>query len=99
MKKTSIAIIILLIVLAIIIFFYINNTITGKTIEEDEYDSLKNYSYTKAICDKTKFCQDYEIKCQDKEVISVVALTGAVAQFSPDWEDPRSEDERDRLCG
>ena len=98
MKKRGIAIIILLIVLIIIIFFFINNTITGKTVEEGKSDSLKNYSYTKAICDKTKFCQDYEIKCQDDEVISVVPLTGAVAQFPSDWEDPRTEEEIDRLC-
>jgi len=80
--------------LLIIGFFLLNNTITGKVIGNID----NNYSYTKAICNESKYCQDHEIKCQGKNVISIVPLTGAVAQFSEDWEDPRANNEITKFC-
>ena len=53
------------------------------------------YTYTKAICNKT-FCQDYEIVCENKEVVSMKP-TGKPIQLSEDWRDTR--DEKADLCG
>jgi len=58
------------------------------------YDS----SFTKAICDKENSCQDYKIFCKEKRAVSISPITGAVIQFSKDWEDPRSEEIISRFC-
>lgn len=55
-------------------------------------------SFTKAICTEKNFCQDYEIFCNKTEVIYMAPITGAVVQFSPSWEDPRSEKLKNRMC-
>ena len=56
------------------------------------------YTYTKAVCNETNYCEDYEITCQDDEVVSMNP-TGAAIQFSNDWEDPRNEEIIERICG
>jgi len=48
------------------------------------------YTYTKAICNQSNFCQDYEIICKGNKIIGSKPLTGAVIQHSDDWEDPRT---------
>lgn len=97
MKKTIIVIFILLVIISIIItLFFINNQITGKLIEED---LSNNYSYTKAICDDEKYCQDNIIECDGNRIISITPITGAAVQFPPSWEDPRTEEEINKLCG
>jgi len=93
MKKIILITSIILIIFFLIVLFF-NNIITGKIIES----TIQKYSFTKAICNDSKFCQDYEIKCEGKKLISTNPLTGAVAQFSPDWKDPRTEEQIDRLC-
>ena len=62
---------------------------------------VRNYhSYTKAICNETNFCQDYEIICDGENLINTNPISGASVQNSDDWKDPRPEDERNmnRLC-
>jgi hypothetical protein len=49
------------------------------------------YTYTKAICNETNYCQDYEITCQNNQVLRMNPITGASVQFSQDWQDPRDE--------
>ena len=95
MIKLIITLLILIIIL-ISTLFISNNIITGNTIQDET--SIKNYSYTKAICDNDNFCQDNIIKCYGNKTISITPLTGAVVQFGPDWKDPRSKYEVDRLC-
>lgn len=56
------------------------------------------HSYTKAICDKNNYCEDYEIFCKDKKIVKMNPITGAVIQFSEDWEDPRDEEIRNDFC-
>lgn len=57
---------------------------------------LKNYSYTKAFCNETNYCQDYEIKCSGEKLIKLIPITGASIQFSENWKDTREK--KDSLC-
>ena len=61
-------------------------------------DYLDYYSHTKAICNETNYCQDYIISCDKERAIMITPLTGAVIQNSEDWQDPRDEQEINRLC-
>ncbi len=58
---------------------------------------LNNYSWTKAICNKTH-CQDYEIVCDGKEIVSAIHITGATIILSEDWKDPRKNNEKEEFC-
>ena len=78
MKKLILILIaiIILTLLSMIILVQINKrntSITASVIEE-----LKsNYSYTKAICNSTNFCQDYEITCKNNKITSTRKLKSA----------------------
>lgn len=86
MRKITIFILIaiLLILIGNLFFLLSKNYLTGKVIETN------HYSYTKAICNETNYCQDYEIICQDKEVIAMTPITGANVQHLPNWKDSRN---------
>ena len=43
------------------------------------------HSHTKAICDDQNLCQDYEIFCENNEIVKMNPITGAVVQFPEDW--------------
>jgi len=60
-------------------------------------DSLDNYSWTKAICNKTH-CQDYEIICDGKEIVTQAPITGAVIKISDTLEDLRDEKNKKEYC-
>lgn len=96
MRKTIITLIILaLILIGILLVFLINlsiNSLTGKAVS-----TLNKYSYTKAICEGNS-CQDYEIVCEGKELVSMTPITGRVT-FSKDWKDPRDDETKNRICG
>jgi len=95
MKKIIISIIILMVILAAAISFltmnYTKKSITGEVVKENIYSS------TKAICDKTNYCEDYEITCNNDKVTDIKS-TGYSIQHSTDWEDPRDESIKDKLC-
>ena len=95
MKKVFI-IIIAIFVLAILSFVLIslnlNPTITGETVTELEY------SYTKAICNETNFCQDYEIVCKGNQTIEIKPITGATIQHSRNWKDSRTKEQIEKSC-
>ena len=80
--------VILLLILATLIAFTLANS--------ENY--LNYYSHTKAICNETNYCQDYQISCDEKRAIMMTPITGAVVQFSEDWVDPRNQSDIDRLC-
>ena len=81
----------ILVLVAILIYFVFSlSQITGGTIQN-------YYTYTKAVCDETNYCEDYEITCQDDKLVSMNP-TGAVIQFSNDWKDPRDEERIERIC-
>lgn len=81
----------ILVLVAILIYFVFSlSQITGGTIQN-------YYTYTKAVCDETNYCEDYEITCQDDKLVSMNP-TGAAIQFSNDWQDPRDEERIERIC-
>ena len=93
MRKIVILILILMMIIAGSIFLWWSSQgITGKTVEEFQY------SYTKAICNESNFCQDYQIVCKNNEVISQTPITGAVLQQASDWKDPRDEERINGFC-
>ena len=59
--------------------------------------SINYHSWTKAICDE-EYCQDYEISCRNKSVITMTPITGASIKISEGWSDPRTPEEQNRLC-
>ncbi len=69
-----------LIILAIALVIYPN--ITGQTVKN-------KYEYTTAICDKTNFCQDYLVSCEENKLTNINPITGASVQNSKNWKDPR----------
>jgi hypothetical protein len=91
MKKLLIIIIIIIIIIAS--FFFIRYTITGQTVKEE-----KIHTYTKDICNESNYCQDHIIRCKGSETGSTTPISGAAVQFDRDWEDPRTEEQRNTLC-
>ena len=101
MRRLNLGFIIITIFLIIfIVTLTLNlNKITGFLILKDSDSQIINkYSYTKAICDKTS-CQDYEIACNGKDVINITPIIGAIIKIPKDWQDPRPEEDRNKICG
>lgn len=67
--------------------------ISGLDSKEHSY----NYSWTKAICNESH-CQDYVIECEGQKAVSFTPITGAVISIPKNWEDPRNETMRKRIC-
>ena len=82
----------LLLILTIFLFYTSSNTnITGNI-------AIDYHTLTKAQCNETNFCQDYEIFCNGKNVVRKTPITGAVIQQPSDWTDQRTESEINELC-
>lgn len=85
MKKTILIDKILLSILLILILISIPQLIlTGKTIKEIP----NQYSYTKAICDDSNYCEDYIVECKGNNLIKFNP-TGFAIQQDQNWEDER----------
>ena len=56
------------------------------------------HAWTKAVCDKDNFCQDYFIECKGETPTKISPLTGAFIQFDNSWQDPRNIKQKERLC-
>lgn len=97
MKKWIILIVVVICLVVIGGLFLSREVITGLVVEDSPFEK-DIYTYTKAICNETNYCEDNEVKCNGREIVSITPITGAVVQFHPDWEDPRGEEERERLC-
>ena len=96
MEKIVFFLTVILIILGIAIGIILSNpVITGSSISEEE---KVTHAWTKAICDKDNFCQDYLIECQNQEPIKLSPITGASIQFSKEWQDPRTSEQKERLC-
>jgi len=94
-KRLVVLSIIILIILAVgLIFLFFRARITGNVITGDVIQD--NFSFTKAIC-QDNYCQDYEIVCINKTLISLKPLT-EMARFPDSWQDPRTSEDRDKLC-
>jgi hypothetical protein len=104
-KKGSI--ILMLIVLGIILLILSLNmpnlSLTSLSISSTEanilQESVNLHAWTKAICNKDNFCQDYLIECNDQETLKITPIAGSMAQFDASWQDPRTLEQRERLCG
>ena len=85
MKKTQLIDKILLLILIILIIISIPQLIlTSKTIKQIP----NQYSYTKAICDESNYCEDYIVECKGNNLIKLNP-TGFAIQQSQDWADDR----------
>lgn len=95
MKKIIFTLIAILLILIGILFFLMSeNYLTGRITEEENLNFP--YSYTKAICNETNFCEDYVIECEGEKTTKITA-TGYSVQHSDEWEDPRNNP--DNFCG
>lgn len=88
-KTVFILIIISFALVGLIAFSMLRMSITGEVVGDDYY------TYTKAICNESNYCQDYEIACRNGGVEEISPITGAAIQNPSSWEDPRVESE---LC-
>ena len=87
MKKIIIIISVLLILFGTILFLL------------SRHQNISGAVVTKAICNETNFCQDYEITCEGNNTISITPMTGAFIQHSESWKDKRTQEEKNKLCG
>ena len=97
MEKETKAILLLIFGLILLvgnlIFLSSYSLITGKVLYNFP---AKQYSYTKAICEKN-VCQDYEFACKNSSLIYQKPVTEKV-YFPEDWKDPRSKENISKLC-
>lgn len=96
MKLGKIAFIgyLLLTLITLIFFLFPKLGVTGETVKQE----LFSYSYTRAICNESNSCQDYEIVCNGEEIVSLNPITGAVIQHDSSWEDPRKNTSEKDYC-
>ena len=102
MEKTGYLVAELVITLGAIILV-LSVSVSGSSLTPDLISSPVSsppnlHAWTKAICDKDNFCQDYFIECQDQEPLRISPITGAAIQFQNNWQDPRTLEQRKRLC-
>jgi len=95
MKKLAV-----LAVISGIILILLTGLVTIMASTSENYVKIPQYthSHTKAICDSENFCQDYEIFCENQNIIKMSPITGAAVQFSESWKDPRDEKTKSEFC-
>ena len=91
---TKILIISITLILLIVVVSF---NISGLDSEDSGNIYDYNHSWTKAICNETH-CQDYVIYCNGDEFVRQTPITGAVISIPENWEDPRDEVLRERVC-
>lgn len=89
--KAKIILISLILLVVAISFIIKGQSITGNVIGY-------RYSFTKAVCNESNFCQDYEISCNGNQTISRTPISRAVVQFSDTWTDPRTPEFINKEC-
>jgi competence protein ComGC len=97
MKYLSKLIFILVVILILVTLFLLLSPLFLSKNKED-FNKTDYYSYTKAICDSNNFCEDYEITCENNELVSLKPLFNAGLQFSNIWKDPRDLNSDENLC-
>lgn len=93
MKNIGLKTVLILAILALILiaFFALGPRITGAAIDQTKH------SFTKAICDNRKFCQDFRITCKGQELVDITPTPFGIQQ-PEDWQDPRPPEEMEKLC-
>ena len=92
-RKIAIFFVILAIILvlgALFFMLFLAGNITGKSI-------IYEHSYTRALCNDTNYCRDYEVVCSGRNLISLNP-TGYSVQLPVGWEDPRNNKNLENLC-
>ena len=99
MKKviTSITLIAIIASLAGIIILNAGK-ITSFSVLISNQEKADQYSYTKAICNKTNYCQDYEIICEGSETIEVSLIENSGRQYPASWKDTRTDEQKNKQC-
>ncbi len=91
MEKINILIITLLILTGILILSVFNFfQVTGNIISNQ-------YTYTKAVCNSSNYCEDYKIACEGNNLVSFIP-TGVAIQLGKDWKDSRNKELIKKLC-
>ena len=96
--KSSFWIYILLILclVSLVLITTFSSKITTKITERMALKDEKGF--TKAICDDQNYCEDYEIVCEQKQVKSFTP-TGMAIQNSNNWNDSRTPEQIEEMCG
>ncbi len=90
--KSWVKIFFILIILGIFAYFYFDlNELTGFSV-------LAETTFTKSTCNENNLCQNFQIKCLGKKVVSIIPIEGSEIQHSKEWKDPRTIEEREKLC-
>lgn len=95
MKGKTITKILIILILVTVAGLYLKSLLGGVTASAV---LVGEYSYTKAVCDETNFCQDYQIFCDNNIFLKVEKIENASFQYPEDWVDPRSPEAINRLC-
>lgn len=80
MKKITIGLSIIIILL----------TFTAIFLPKFFEPTINRYSYTTAICDESKYCEDYYIECDETKQARITP-TGFAIQQNKNWEDSREQ--------
>ena len=73
--------------------FVLGQSYFNENIEEENFQ----YSFTKAICNEENYCEDYEVVCENRNLIEFNP-TGFAVQFSSEWKDSRNKEDIDIKC-
>ena len=98
MKKTAFLMTSIMVSLIILTIFFLA-FISSIGENSGNYVSFPEYtrSHTKALCNSEKYCKDYEIFCENENVVGM-RFTGAAVQFPENWEDSRDEEVLSKNC-
>ena len=92
-RTIEILLAIMFIVLASALFFNLYS-LMGNAVSNE---ASGFHSYTKAVCDRNNFCEDYFIECEGSKALSVTA-TGFAVQFLGNWKDNRNLEDIEKTC-
>ena len=87
--------IIILSITLVLLVVIVSFNISGGDSNDSEYNYTS--SWTKAICNENS-CQDYIIYCNGDEFVRQTPITGAVMSIPENWEDPRDEGMKEKIC-
>lgn len=90
--------IISLVVIFVILVGTLSLVTSGMFDDKNSEDIPYTHSFTKAICTETNFCQDFEIVCKDTQLVKISPITSASIQLPSSWEDPRTIEQKNKVC-
>ena len=88
----------LAIILVILALFFTLKYVSAGGENYLKFPETQTHSFTKAVCNESNLCQDYYFECNQSEMVSISPITGAIVQFDKNWQDPRSEELKNKVC-